>query len=68
MKCLIRMMYVSLSNLLRRNYWGIFYREIDEYFLLDKRSFFFFYFIFYYFFFFFRNQESLEKLHIEIFI
>lgn len=54
------MMYVSLSNLLRRNYWDIFYREIDEYFFADKRSFFFF--------FFFRNQESLEKLHIEIFI
>lgn len=68
MKCLIRMMYVSLSNLLRRNYWGIFYREIDEYFLLDKRSFFFFILFFIIFFFFFRNQESLEKLHIEIFI
>lgn len=52
MKCLIRMMYVSLSNLLRRNYWGIFYREIDEYFLLDKRSFFFFILFFIIFFFF----------------
>lgn len=68
MKCLIRMMYVSLSNLLRRNYWSIFYREIDEYFLLDKRSFFFLFYFLLFFFFFFRNQESLEKLHIEIFI